>query len=170
MFKQWTFYYKKEYECTIRDSHPLWFALPSGSSIHTLYCQSRFLSPILTGSRLMFFPVATKMFQFTTCKLFYSLRDCARTESCGFPLWEHAILWPRLICIFRISVRPYCFGAMASATYHLIWFLLGKSWLAKDGLEPSTSGLWILCSNQLSYLAHASSFWMHERTHHEACA
>ena len=51
----------------IRDYHPLWSAFP-GRSVNSLAITNRlfrFRSPLLSESRLMSFPRATEMFQFT---------------------------------------------------------------------------------------------------------
>ena len=50
----------------LRDCHPLRSAFPDGSHISWFI---RFRSPLLTESRLLSFPVATEMFQFTTFAL-----------------------------------------------------------------------------------------------------
>ena len=51
----------------IRDYHPLWSAFPSRSakSLAITNRLLRFRSPLLSESRLMYFPRATEMFQFT---------------------------------------------------------------------------------------------------------
>jgi hypothetical protein len=52
---------------SIRDYHPLWSAFPcrSDKSMVILRRLFRFRSPLLSESRLMSFPRATEMFQFT---------------------------------------------------------------------------------------------------------
>ena len=51
----------------IRDYHPLWSAFPgrSAKSLAITNRLLRFRSPLLSESRLMYFPRATEMFQFT---------------------------------------------------------------------------------------------------------
>ena len=97
VFKQWTFYCSIKKTSIIQDSHLLWCSIPKAFNMFFLWCHSRFLSPILTASRLICFPVATEMFQFTTC---YS--------KCGFPRWEFCTFQKGFSdTTFRIVKRPY---------------------------------------------------------------
>jgi len=61
----------------------------------SVWCHCRVLSPILTASRLMSFPVATEMFQFTTCDHFM----------CGFPRWGLCTLQTELRLRYNVSQR-----------------------------------------------------------------
>ena len=121
----------------IQDFHLLWCSIPKAFTVMDVWCHCRFLSPILTASRLIFVPVVTKMFQFTTCN-----------HWCGFPRWGLCTFQNVFSdTMFRIVKRPYVHWSQG------IHKTPRLSFVAKDGLEPSTAGLWILCSNQLSYLA-----------------
>ena len=98
-------------------SHPMFF--------RNVWCHCRFLSPILTASRLIFVPVVTKMFQFTTCNHF-----------CGFPRWG--------LCTFQNVFSDTMFRIVKRPCVHWsqgIHKTPRLSYVAKDGLEPSTAGL-----------------------------
>ena len=71
----------------VRDYHPLWSTFPDRSDSSTARTRRlfRFRSPLLSESRLMSFPRATEMFQFTrfaSCTYVFS----ARYLSVGFPI------------------------------------------------------------------------------------
>jgi hypothetical protein len=71
----------------IRGYHPLWPAFPGCSDRPTVKSRQlfRFRSPLLSESRLMSFPRATEMFQFTrfaSCTYVFN----ARYLSVGFPI------------------------------------------------------------------------------------
>ena len=92
--------------CRVRDCHPLWSAVPSGSTIDW-FCNShvrspttpqrkpsrfrlfRFRSPLLTESHSLSFPPVTEMFHFTGCRdvsAMYSQKlDQVLTRS-GYPI------------------------------------------------------------------------------------
>src|SRR5574343_1832471 len=71
----------------IRDYHPLWSAFPNGSVMScAITCRLlRFRSPLLSESRLMSFPRATEMFQFTRFAS-HTYVFSVRYLSVGFPI------------------------------------------------------------------------------------
>ena len=66
---------------SIRDYHPLWSAFPcrSDKSVAIMRRLFRFRSPLLSESRLMSFPRATEMFQFTR------FASCSYVFTAGLP-------------------------------------------------------------------------------------
>ena len=95
----------------VRGYHPLWPAFPSCSvKSRAITCRLfRFRSPLLSESRLMSFPRATEMFQFTR---FASSDLCIQSgiqhRCCGFP--HSDICGSKLVCqlpaAFRRLPRP----------------------------------------------------------------
>lgn len=76
----------------VRDFHPLWLAFPSYSSFHIFTTGLfRFRSPLLAESRLMSFPMGTKMFQFPTfaCQPLY-IQGCIPLYVVGCPIQKSA--------------------------------------------------------------------------------
>ena len=82
----------------IRDYHPLWSAFP-GPSANSLAITNRlfrFRSPLLSESRLMSFPRATEMFQFTRFATMTYVFSQSYSLRSGFPHSE--ISGSKLIC------------------------------------------------------------------------
>jgi hypothetical protein len=102
----------------------------------SLCCQCRFLSPILTTSRLISFPVATEMFQFTTCHLY-----------CGFPRWELRTFKTQSVSgtTFRIITRPYLLGSQG---IHKTPLLSSSSSM---GIEPISQYNWITSISKVGF-------------------
>ena len=95
----------------IRDYHPLWSAFPDCSDKHDAKtCRLfRFRSPLLSESRLMSFPRATEMFQFTRFAS-HTYVFSMRYLSVGFPIQKssgHRLFAtsPKLIAGFHVFRR-----------------------------------------------------------------
>lgn len=89
----------------VQDYHLLWPDFPDCSPITEAKSQRliRFRSPLLSESRLISFPRATEMFQFTRFASHTYVFSMRYSRSCGFPHSE--IYGSKLVCQLPVAYR-----------------------------------------------------------------